>query len=308
MTQSGDIQNLPGSLVDGQVDPPADAPRTVLVLGGGGMKGIAHIGVVKALEEAGVWPDAIVGTSIGALVGALVAGGLGWRELTEVARKLKKEDIVCINRRALWLGGVRAMSVFEEEPFREWIGNVLPANYFAELILPLRINTTSLVNGEEVWFGTGYREDVPLLDAVYASCALPVYFPPARVEDDYLVDGGVLNTFPLSEAVAWGAQRIIGVDVGSDFVAPPEGFFEQGLIAIHDRVLSMSIRKQRLECLSRFENFPGVYIRPQIGHHATFDFERTQFFMEEGYRAARQALDAAGLGRGKPTATRAGEG
>src|SRR5690606_25980902 len=98
-----------------------EQPRTILVLGGGGMKGMAHIGVWKALEESGVRPDAIIGTSIGALIGACLAGGLGWRQLAEIARKLKKEDIIEINRRAVWLGGVREPAVFEGDHFQEYL-------------------------------------------------------------------------------------------------------------------------------------------------------------------------------------------
>jgi NTE family protein len=267
-------------------------PGTVLVLGGGGMKGIAHVGVVKALEESGIRPDAIVGTSIGSLVGALLAGGLGWRELAEIARKLRKEDIVSINRRALWFGGVRALSVFDGDHFRNWIERILPAHYFPELIVPLRINASSLVSGEEVWFGAGHREDVALHEAVYASCALPLYFPPARIADDVLVDGGIINTFALSEAGAWGGEKVIAVDVGSEFLPPPAGFFEQGLIAVHDRVLNLNLTRQREDCLDRYQHLPLLYIRPEIGHLHAFDFDRTQFLMEEGYRAAREALAA----------------
>lgn len=285
--------------ISGDGDAPAEGvgaefrPKTVLVLGGGGMKGVAHVGVVKALEEAGIRPDAIVGTSIGGLVGALLAGGLGWRELAEIARKLSKEDIVSINRRALWLGGVRAMSVFDGAHFFDWVDRVLPAHHFAELIVPLRINATSLVTGEEVWFGSGYREDVPIAKVVYASCALPVYFEPARLEEDWLVDGGVLNAFGLAEAEKWGAERIIGVDVGSEFLPPPAGFFDRGLVAIHDRVLNLSLSRQRTERLERYRQLPLLYIRPKIGHLHAFDFDRIQFLMEEGYRAAREALAAA---------------
>ncbi len=268
-------------------------PETVLVLGGGGMKGIAHVGAIKALEEAGIRPDAVIGTSIGGLVATLVAGGLGWRELMEIVRKLRKDDIVAVNRRSLWLGGVRATSVFEADQFMEWLERILPARHLAEMILPLRINATSLVTGEEVWFGDGHREDVDLVQAVYASCALPLYFPPARIDDDVLVDGGVLNIFPLGEAVRWGAKRVIGVDVGSDFVPPKEGFFEQGLVAIHDRVLNLTMQRQRQECLDTYREQTSLYIRPKIGHLHAFDFDRGQFFMEEGYRAAREALAAA---------------
>ncbi len=270
----------------------SEQPRTILVLGGGGMKGMAHIGVWKALEESGVRPDAVIGTSIGALIGACLAGGMGWRELVEIARKLRKEDIVEINRRAVWLGGVRESAVFEGARFRSYVQKTLPVQGFDQLRIPFRFNTVSLVTGTEVWFGSGKREDAPLADAVYASCALPIYFPPGRVGDDVLVDGGVLDVLPIRQAADWGAERIIAVDVGSDFLPPDPGYFDRGMIAIHDRVLSLNLRQQRNACLRDFEGPPMVYIRPQIGHLHSFDFDRTQFFLEEGYLAARKALSA----------------
>jgi NTE family protein len=267
-----------------------DEPRVVLVLGGGGMKGMAHIGVWKALEEAGVRPAAIIGTSIGALIGACLAGGMGWRDLAEVARKLKKEDIIEINRRAVWLGGVRESAVFEGSHFLSFVRRTLPVQDFSELVHPLRFNTVSLVTGTEVWFGSGARTDAPLAEAVYASCALPIYFPPARIGDDVLVDGGVLDVMPIREAGAWGADRIIAVDVGSDMLPPAEGYFDRGMIAIHDRVLNLNLQQQRNACLERYDGPPMLYIRPKIGHLHGFDFDRTQFFLEEGYNAAREAL------------------
>ena len=293
-----------------QAAPPREGagapPRTVLVLGGGGMKGMAHIGVWKALEEGGVKPDAIIGTSIGALVGACLAGGMGWRDLAEVARGLKKKDIVSINRRAVWLGGVRESAVFDGDHFQEYIRSTLPVAGFEEMRLPLRVNTVSLVSGEEVWFGAGKREDVPLAEAIYASCALPIYFPPAHVGGDVLVDGGVLDVFPIREAAAWGAERIIAVDVGSELLPPDPGYFDRGMIAVHDRVLSLNLQHQRARCLDEWEGPPLLYIRPKIGHLHGFDFDRTQFFLEEGYTAARAALaDEETSGAGGPGA---GEG
>lgn len=279
-----------------QVEPPGEAvwaPKTLLVLGGGGMKGMAHVGVVKALEEAAIQPDAVIGTSIGALIGTLIAGGLGWRELFEIARKLKKEDIVSVNRRALWFGGLRSSSVFEPDNFRAWMDRTLPAHHFAELILPLRFNATSLVTGKEIWFGTDHRQDVGLVDAIYASCALPVYFPPARIAGDYLTDGGILNVLPLDEAARWNPKRVIAVDVGADLMPPNQQYFDQGLLAVHDRVLNLTLLNQRDACLDRHRELPMLYIRPKIGQLQTFDFDRNQFFMEEGYRAASEALNKA---------------
>ena len=268
-------------------------PRTILVLGGGGMKGIAHIGVWKALEESGVRPDAIIGTSIGALIGACLSGGMGWRDLADVARKLTRDDIVSINKRAVWLGGVREAAVFDGAHYLDYIRRTLPVKDFASLTLPIRMNTVSLVSGTEVWFGTGMRQDASVPEVVYASCALPIYFPPMQIGDDYLVDGGVLDVLPLTRALEWGAERIIAVDVGSDLMPPDPGYFDRGMIAIHDRVLSLNLQEQRKRCMDSYSGPPLLYIRPKIGHLHAFDFDRTQFFLEEGYRAAREAIAAA---------------
>ncbi len=254
------------------------------------MKGVAHIGVWKALEDYGIHPDLILGTSIGALIGACVAAGMGWRELAHLARSLTKEDIVQINKRAIWLGGVREEAVFEGDHFRDYLQRTLPVKGFGELKIPFRLNAVSLVTGEEVWFGTGMREDVPLAEAVYASCALPIYFPPARIGADVLVDGGILNVFPVRSAAEWGAERIIGVDVGSEMLPPEEGYFERGMIAIHDRVLGLVLEQQRRTCLDDWQGPSLLYIRPRIGHLGGWDFDRTQFLLEEGYRAACEAL------------------
>jgi NTE family protein len=266
------------------------SPRTILVLGGGGMKGIAHIGVWKALEEAGVHPDGIVGTSMGAVIGSCLAGGMSWRELAEVARELTKDDIVAVNRRAMWIAGLRQSAIFSGSHFREYLERTLPVQDFAKLKLPLQVNAVSLVTGEPVWFGSEMREEVPIPQAVYASCAIPIYFPPAHIGDDVLVDGGVLDVLPLRRATAWDAERIIGVDVGAELLPPEEGYFDRGMIAIHDRVLNLNLQQQRARYLEAWTGPELLYIRPKIGHLSGWDFERTQFLMEEGYRAAREAL------------------
>jgi NTE family protein len=282
MSAEGEISSFPA---------PSRTERlgTVVVLGGGGMKGVAHIGVWKALEEAGVRPDLVIGTSIGAVVATCLAGGMGWRELAEVARSLTKDDIVLVNKKALWFGGVRESAVFDGQHYRAWLERTLPIRSFSEAVLPVRVNAVSLVSGTEVWFGTGLPE-VPLVDAVYASCALPIYFPPAQLGEDYLVDGGVLDVLPIRTAAEWGAERIIGVDVGADLLPPEEGYFDRGMIAIHDRVLGISLEQQRDACVSEWTGPPMLYIRPDIGHMSAWDFDRTQFFLEEGYRAAHEAL------------------
>ena len=268
----------------------ASRPRTVLVLGGGGMKGLAHVGVWRALQEAGIRPDAILGTSIGSLVGGLIAAGLGWREMQGIASRLTKDDIVKVNRRAVIFGGVREEAVFLGDHFQRYIERTVPLQDFRDVQIPFRVNAVSLVSGKEVWLGTGAREDTPLPAALYASCALPIYFPPARIGNDYLVDGGVLDVLPIRSAQAWGADRVIAVDVGSDLLPPDPGFFDRGMVAIHERVLNLNLQIQRQKRLEEYDGPPLLYIRPRIGHLSGWDFDRTQFFIEEGYHSACEAL------------------
>jgi NTE family protein len=263
----------------------------VLVLGGGGLKGIAHVGAWKALEEAGVRVDAIMGCSIGALVGCSIAGGFGWRELAEVARALKKDDIVSINRRAIVFGGVREEAVFDGDHYRAYIRRNVPLKSFADARLPIRVNAVSLVKGEERWFGTGVDEEAPVADAIYGSCAIPIYFPPLRLDGDVLVDGGVMDVLPIKAAGAWATERVIAIDVGSEITPPAADYFEHGMIAIHDRVLTLNLQQQRRRALQdEWTGPPLLAIRPRIGHLGGWAFDRTQFFLEEGYRATREAL------------------
>jgi len=261
-----------------------------LVLGGGGLKGLAHVGAWQALEEARVRFSGIVGTSIGALIGACVAGGLGWAELVPLAVALRKEDIVRINRRAVWINGIRQESLFLGEPLRAYIERILPVKDWEELKLPLQINAVNLETGKTEWFGTGARTDVPLVDAVYASSALPVFYPPARMNGGVFVDGGTEHSFPLHRAVELGATGIVGVDVGAGERTQPHRILAQGMLAIHQRIFAIMSWRKRSDLVSSWEGPPLVFVRPNLEGYQTFDFESILYFLEEGYRSARAAL------------------
>jgi NTE family protein len=264
-------------------------PRVSLCLGGGGMKGLAHVGVWRALEESGLAVGRVVGTSIGALVGACIAGRMRHDELAALARALQKPQIATMNRWALLFNGIRQPALFRDEPFREYIDSVLPVTTFAELDLPLSVNAVDLSTGEEVWFGAGGDMDVPLADAVYASCALPVFYPPALIGERYYVDGGVRNALPVRAAVEGGAGRVIAVDVSAGMAGDGAAAVETGMIAIHQRVMQiMGGARRGLEPVE--SDADVVYIRPDLDGYPTFDFTSTEYFLAEGYRAARQAL------------------
>ena len=260
------------------------------VMGGGGLKGLAHAGAWQALQEAEVKVSGIVGTSIGALVGALIASGMGWQDLVPLAFALKKDDIVRINRRAVLINGIRQESLFQGGPLRSYIERVLPVKRWEDLQMPLQVNAVNLETGLTEWFGVGARTDVPLVDALYASAALPVFYPPARIGDRVYVDGGAEHPFPLHRAAELGASGIIGVDVGSGKQSHPHKVLAQGMLAIHMRVFSIMAWRERTDMVSRWTDPPLLFVRPRLDGYQTFDFDSVQYFLEEGYRATRAAL------------------
>ncbi len=264
--------------------------KTVLVLGGGGVKGVAHAGAWRALVERGKSVAEIVGTSIGALVGACIAGGASPKELAENARGLTKSDIVDINRWALLPMGIRQRSIFRGEALREYIGRVLPVTEWSELVLPLTINAVDLETGDTVWFGAGGRTDVPLVEAVYASAALPVFYPPAEVNGMHLVDGGVMDTVPITKAADRGATRIIAVQTSSGKEKDAADTIDKGLIAIHHRVTDIMAYARREVVEDSWFGPPILKVEPDVSGYSTFDFEAVEFFLEEGYRAMKEAL------------------
>ena len=268
--------------------------RVVLVLGGGGIKGLTHVGAWRALLEAGIVVDEIVGTSIGALVGALIAAGEGPEAMTARALALDKAEIVALNRWAVLLNGIRQPSVFHDVPLREYIDRVLPVASFHELAVPLGVNAVDLGSGAMEWFGAGGRHDIGLADAVYASCALPVFYPPAEIRGRLFVDGGVLDTLPIGRAMNRGATRVIAVDAGADGEVDAEAVLAQGLVGIHQRVYQVMAQQRKRLKLAAWSGPPLTLVRPRLEGYGTFDFAQTAYFVEEGYRATRAALEAEG--------------
>lgn len=265
--------------------------RIVLVLGGGGVKGTAHAGAWRALREAGVEIAEIVGTSIGALVGASIAGGATPDELEAQARALAKKDIVDINRWALMPMGIRQQSIFQGVALREYIARVLPKTEWSELQIPLSVNAVDLESGYTVWFGAGGRTDVPLVDALYASSALPVFYPPLSVDGMHLVDGGVMDTVAVTRAADRRADRIIAVHASSGRVKDARDVIEKGIVAIQHRVLDITAFARREIVEDSWFGPPVTHVRPHVSGYSTFDFEAVDYFLAEGYRAMKAALE-----------------
>jgi NTE family protein len=269
------------------------SPAPWLVLGGGGLKGMAHIGALEALEEMGVRPAGIVGTSIGALVGASAASGMSTAKMRELALAIDRREVARLNRGAVWINGIREVSVFRGDALRDHFAELLPVEGWSALQIPLLVNAVDLGDGSTHWFGPGAREDVDLVDAVYASSALPVFYPPFQHDGRAYVDGGIMRSLPIGKAQDEGAERIIGIDVGSGGEADVAELLEQGMVAIHQRVVSIMTWQRRYDVVAAWKGAPFLYVRPRLDGYGTFDFDHVEYFLDEGYRAMREAMGSA---------------
>lgn len=202
------------------------------VLGGGGLLGAAEAGMARALLEAGVAPDLICGTSIGAINGAALAADptpAGARRLLELWDVLANEDVVdgSVIRRVAEVVR-RRTSLHGNGALRRMLRERLPAHTFEELAVPFECVAASIEQARECWFSTG-----DLIEPVLASCALPGVFPPVRIGDEHFFDGGLVNSIPLDRAVARGADTIWVLHVGrlEEELAPPRFLWEVGFTA-----------------------------------------------------------------------------
>jgi NTE family protein len=134
-----------------------------------------------------------------------------------------------------------------------------------------------------------------LVDAIYASCALPLFYPPAEIGDRYFVDGGVVDAMPITRAAERGAELIIAIDAGSGKSRDSLDTVQKGMIAIHHRVTEIMGYRRKRAVIDNWKGPQLVYVRPSLHKFSTFDFGQTEFFLEEGYRATHTALQGAGL-------------
>lgn len=287
-------------------------------MGSGSARGWAHIGVIRALEEAGIRPDIVCGTSIGALVAAAYADG-GLDRLEQWVLGLAWKDVVGFLDLSLsggFIKGDRLVSFFHENFFELEI---------PQLPLPFGAVATDLATGREVWLREGL-----LSEAVRASIGLPGLFAPARREGRWLVDGGLVNPVPVSLARAMGADVVIAVDLNSDLIGrhlrkpgvpaasrptagkkPEEGAgslisrLQAGMAALAAglpaeegappsmlEVLATAVNIMQVRITrSRLVGEPAdVLVAPRLAHLGLMEFHRARTAIEAGHRAAAHAV------------------
>lgn len=241
-----------------------------LALSGGGAKGFAHLGVFKLLEECGLMPDVIVGTSVGALMGTLFADGYSADELKELFSGREFSEFAQLQ--------IPKSGLFDSKRFRYFLKRHLRAKTFEELKIPMIVVATDLDNGESHEFKKG-----PIVEAVTASCSIPIIFSPVVIDGVHYVDGGLFHNFPVS-IIHNICDKVIGVNVSP--LIPQK--YKQTIFHIAERSYHYMFRANTLEDR---EMCDVLIEAEEFGMYKTFDLENVEQIARIGYDAAVRAFE-----------------
>lgn len=235
------------------------------------MRGAAHLGVLSVLEEAGIRPSVIAGTSAGAIVGAGYAAGVGIDEMAEMARVASWREITG----RPWK---RRLSVFETTPLRGWIASAIGDVTFEELSVPLAAVTCNIADGSRVVLREG-----EVVEAAVASSAIPGLFAPVRKGDLYLVDGGLVDNLPVGVARSLGADLVIAVDVSPVLRTARH---PEGLRDVMTSVINIMASSTQVESRRRAD----ILVQPKTESFALWEFSAITQIIETGRQAALEVL------------------
>jgi predicted acylesterase/phospholipase RssA len=295
------------SSLDAQVCAPG---QTALVLSGGGVKGLAHIGMIRVLDSLGVVPDLVVGTSMGAIIGALYASGYSGRELDSLVRAADLQQafqtydlhgpqrLRGLSPLVIWeqgAGGVEVQNAAVSEAAVNFMldlalvrGNLIARGEFDSLPVPFRAVATNLATREPAIFARG-----DLAQVVRASMAVPVVFEPVEIDGAFFIDGGLSQNVPIAAARQSGATNLIISDVTS---GTPDSLNPYSAIAVGEQLINYLFTQD-------LDTLPGdIYVKTDLTEVRTLDLDRrtVAFVLEEGHRVADSAVvGAACLDRGR---------
>lgn len=261
-----------------------------LVLSGGGLKGLAHIGVLRALEERGLRPSLVVGSSMGSMIAAAWASGMSVDEMTVRALEVRRRDVFQVAHVDMALRRMKAPAVYRPEPLERLIDSLVGNRTFLELHRTLLVNTVDLNSGMQVLWGLPGLRDVRVADAVFASCALPGIFPPKQIGERFYVDGAVTANLPVRIAAAVGRGPLIAVNVAATSVYRAD-VETQGFAAIYIRGLEIVMQVQIANQLRNWDGPPVLLIEPEVEQISMFAFHQTAELIRKGYTATAEALD-----------------
>lgn len=280
-----------------------EQPKLGLVLSGGGAKGLAHVGVLKAMEEAGLRPDFIAGTSMGSIVGGLYAIGYSATEIDSILRSVDWDRVLSnkmplnyiafeekeyydrylvefpvVDRKLkVGTGLIRGQRLSELMHLYFW--PALQYDNFDQFPIPFRCVATNVGTGESEIF-----KDGPLPTALRSSMAIPTAFTAVNRDSSLLVDGGVLNNFPVELAEEWGVDYIIGVNVGAKLNPDLPESMPEILMTLSMIPASKKLEKQAQNC--------DIYIQPELDQYDAASFGDAREIMAVGDSTGQSYLPA----------------
>jgi NTE family protein len=244
--------------------------RFGLALGGGAARGFAHIGVLKALDEAGLRPAFVAGTSVGSLIGALYCAGLSWQQIWQEAEELDWPDLVKVTMPTMGLVNPDKLETLVDKLLaRQMAGNTIE-----ELPIPFQAVAVDLVSGKEAILATG-----PVGRAVRASCSIPGIFTPLDDGQRLLADGGIVNNLPARQVREMGADFVVSVDLahsGWDQQKKPSNLLE---------VLFASTFIFMGNTGAQGRHFSDLLVVPELAGFGFHDMSRKQEMVDLGYQA-----------------------
>ena len=245
--------------------------RLGLALGGGAARGFAHVGVIQVLEEAGLRPAFLVGTSAGSLVAALYASGKTPADLVRVAQSMQEAEITD------WMLPILNRGALRGEALARYVNTQVGGRTLEQMSIPVGIVATDLGNGDAITFRRGNTGA-----AVRASSAVPGVFQPVRVADREYVDGGLVAPVPVRQTREMGANFVIAVDISSDPEGNPSGDTFQILMQTF-AIMGKSINQLALK-------EADWVVRPALSGVKSADFSARMRSIEAGRAAMREAL------------------
>lgn len=245
---------------------PKPPPKIGLALGGGAARGFAHVGVIQVLEENGIKPNLVTGTSAGSLVAAIYASGKNGAQLQRVAETMEEAAI------ADWTLPIFSRGMLRGDALARYVNAQVSSKLIEDLPMPLGIVATDLNTGNDVLFQRGDTGT-----AVRASSAVPAVFQPVKIAGREYVDGGLVSPVPVGAARRMGADFVIAVDISS----PPEGSLTGGTLDILMQTFSIMGKS-----INRYElRDAEVVVRPALQGIGSSDFSARKRSIEAGRQA-----------------------
>ncbi len=242
-----------------------------LALGSGGSRGVAHIGFLRGLEEVGVKPDFITGTSMGAVVGAGYAAGLTVEKMKEAALSLRILDLITFTGRRGGVSGTKKI----RELLIKYIGDIT----FDDLKIPFRCYAVDMISQKLIEFSKG-----SVVDAVVASASIPVVFHPYEKDGMRLIDGGVLERVPVSQVKKMGADIVVGVDVLGHRDASEDS---PNVLKILIETIDIMDNYRTERRKDDFKDIIDFWLEPELGSMSQYDLRQIEFAYEKGYELGK---------------------